>query len=72
VPPDLVHDFELLGVEVGANLDVCKIAYKKLLMKNHPDKFAEDEHKMKAATEKSSKINVAFDRIEKYYNNKPF
>jgi DnaJ-domain-containing protein 1 len=65
-PEELKADFELLGVPFGADEETCKTAYKKLLKIHHPDRHAGHEGNYKKATEKSAKINAAFDRIEKW------
>jgi DnaJ-domain-containing protein 1 len=66
VPEELRGDFAELGVPFGAPGDVCKEAYKKLLKIHHPDRHAGHPGNMKKATEKSARINAAYDRIEKW------
>ncbi|MDR1029438.1 MAG: J domain-containing protein [Treponema sp.] len=66
VPESLRQDFAELGVSVGASPEVCKAAYKKLLKIHHPDRHAGHPGNMKKATEKSARINAAFDRIEQW------
>ena len=51
----------------GTNLDECKVAYKLLLKKFHPDKFANEPEKQKEATEITSSITSAFTRIKTWY-----
>jgi len=65
-PEELRADFEILGVPFGADNDTCKTAYKKLLKIHHPDRHAGHEGNLKKATERSAKINAAWDRIEKW------
>jgi len=65
-PEELRADFELLGVPFGADDETCKTAYKKLLKIHHPDRHTGHEGNYKKATEKSAKINAAFDRIENW------
>jgi DnaJ-domain-containing protein 1 len=67
-PEELRGDFAELGVEFGASAETCKGAYKKLLKIHHPDRHAGHAGNMKKATEKSSRINTAYDRIEKWRN----
>ena len=69
-PEELRADFEILGVPFGADEETCKAAYKKLLKIHHPDHHAGHESNYKKATEKSAKINAAWDRIEKYRQGK--
>ncbi|MDR1840029.1 MAG: J domain-containing protein [Treponema sp.] len=68
-PEELRADFECLGVPFGADTDTCKAAYKKLLKIHHPDRHAGHEGNFKKATERSAKINAAWDRIEKWRND---
>lgn len=63
-PESLRADFAELGVEFGAPEEACKAAYKKLLKIHHPDRHAGHAANMKKATEKSSRINAAYQRIE--------
>ncbi|MDR2901077.1 MAG: J domain-containing protein [Treponema sp.] len=67
VPEVLRKDFDELGIEFGSVLAECKISYKKLLKKHHPDRHAGHERNMKKATEKSARINVSYRRIETWY-----
>jgi len=62
-PQELRADYELLGVPFGADDETCKAAYKKLLKIHHPDRHAGHEGNYKKATERSAKINAAWDRI---------
>ncbi len=64
VPEALRADFTELGVAFGASEDACKTAYKKLLNIHHPDRHAGHRENMKKATEKASRINAAYQRIE--------
>ena len=65
-PEELRPDFAELGVPFGAGIDECKAAYKKLLKIHHPDRHAGHEGNFKKATEKSARINAAWDRIDKW------
>jgi len=65
-PEELRSDFDLLGVPFGADNETCKTAYKNLLKLHHPDRHAGHEGNYKKATEKTAKINAAWDRIEKW------
>jgi DnaJ-class molecular chaperone len=66
IPEALRGDFAELGVSFGASAEECKAAYKKLLKVHHPDRHAGHEGNMKKATEKSSRINAAYQRIERW------
>ncbi len=67
VPEALRKDFAELGIDFGSGLAECKASYKKLLKKHHPDRHAGHEGNMKKATERSSRINVSYRRIEVWY-----
>lgn len=67
VPFELKMDFAELGLEPGATETECKEAYKKLLKIHHPDRHSGDPEKMKKATEKTSRINAAYDRLQKWF-----
>ncbi|MDR2518951.1 MAG: J domain-containing protein [Spirochaetaceae bacterium] len=62
----LARDFAELGLAAGASADECKTAYKRLLKIHHPDRHAGHDGNMRKATEKSARINAAFDRIERW------
>ncbi|MDR2793385.1 MAG: J domain-containing protein [Treponema sp.] len=66
VPEALRTDFMELGVPFGADAATCKTAYKKLLKIHHPDRHAGHTENMRKATEKSSRINAAYERIERW------
>ncbi|MDR0629871.1 MAG: J domain-containing protein [Treponema sp.] len=66
VPESLRQDFAELGVPMGASSEACKAAYKKLLKIHHPDRHAGHPGNMKKATEKSARLNTAFDRIDQW------
>lgn len=59
-------DFAELGVPFKASAEECKAAYKKLLKVHHPDRHAGHPGNMKKATEKSARINAAYQRIERW------
>ncbi|MDR2096213.1 MAG: J domain-containing protein [Treponema sp.] len=63
---ELKADFAELGLSPGASMEECKAAYKKLLKVHHPDRHAGHAANMKKATEKTARINAAYDRIEKW------
>ena len=65
-PEELRSDFKELGVPFGAPADECKAAYKKLLKIHHPDRHAAHAGNFKKATDRTARINAAWDRIEKW------
>jgi DnaJ-domain-containing protein 1 len=66
VPEALRPDFAELGLPFGASPAECKRAYKKLLKLHHPDRHAFHPENTRTATEKSARINAAYERIEKW------
>jgi DnaJ-domain-containing protein 1 len=66
VPEELRGDFAELGVEFGADAERCKTAYKQQLMRHHPDRHASHAGNLKKATEKSTRLNAAYERICKW------
>ena len=69
VPLSIQEAFKELGLSPGASAEECKAAHKKLLKIHHPDRHAGHPGNMKKATEKSARINSAYDRIEKWRQN---
>lgn len=65
-PLEILQDYRTLGLEYGVAADAVKKAHKKLLVKNHPDKFAGSPEKQKAATEMTQRINQAYQRIKRF------
>ncbi|KAI0408287.1 DnaJ domain-containing protein [Xylaria palmicola] len=41
--PPVINPYEVLGIERNATADQVKSSYRKLALKNHPDKVAEDQ-----------------------------
>jgi DnaJ-class molecular chaperone len=66
VPEELKSCFDELGVPFGASIEDCKQAYKSLLKIHHPDKHAKHPGNFQKATQKTAKINAAYDKIEKW------
>lgn len=66
VPEALRPDFAELGLPFGASAEECKSTYKKLLKIHHPDRHAGHPGNFKKATERTARINAAWDRIEKW------
>jgi DnaJ-domain-containing protein 1 len=66
VPESLRADFAELGIPSGSSAEECKNAYKKLLKIHHPDRHAGHPGNLKKATERTARINAAYDRIEKW------
>ncbi len=60
---NLSRDYANLELTPAAPTADIKRQYKKLLVKYHPDKFADNVEKQKIATELSTRLNESYDRI---------
>lgn len=55
--------YKTLELEPGADFEAIRKAYRSLVKKYHPDRFANDPEKYKAATEVARKITEAYDGL---------
>lgn len=63
---DLDSAYRILGVDSRVSDEDLKKAYRKIAMENHPDKVGHlGEDVRKAAEEKFTSINLAYDKIKK-------
>ncbi len=65
--PRLDDDYQLLEVKADASASDIKRAYRRQMSQNHPDKLIAKglpEEMIKLATEKTQKIQAAYDRIK--------
>ncbi|MDR0497041.1 MAG: J domain-containing protein [Treponema sp.] len=67
VPEEIKRDFAELGLTPDATLEECKEAYKKLLKIHHPDRHVKHQGNMEKATEKSTRVNAAYERLVQWY-----
>ena len=67
VPEGIRQDFAELGLGPEATAEECKDAYKKLLKIHHPDRHAKHLGNLKKATEKTARVNAAYERLMKWY-----
>lgn len=67
VPEDIKKDFAELGLAPEASAEQCKEAYKRLLKIHHPDRHANHPGNLKKATEKTARVNAAYERLENWF-----
>lgn len=60
---DRIRWYRTLELEPGADLPAVRKAYRRLLKQYHPDKFAKDPDKYKAATEVTRNITAAYEGL---------
>lgn len=60
-----MNPYEVLGVNEHATDEEIKRAYRQLVKKYHPDRYASDPQKQAAASEKLKQVNAAYDMITK-------
>ncbi len=60
---DRLRWYRTLELEPGADLPTVRKAYRRLLKQYHPDKFARDPEKYKAATEVARNITAAYEGL---------
>ncbi len=58
--------YKTLELEPGASFEEVRKAYRKLLRKYHPDRFAQNPEKYKAATEVTRNVTEAYDGLSQY------
>jgi DnaJ-class molecular chaperone len=63
-PESLRPDFAELGLPFGAGKAECWTAYRRLLKLHHPDRHASHQGNMDKATNKTARLNAAYDRIK--------
>lgn len=63
---ELSH-YQALEVQPGADFEQIKAAYKTMIKKYHPDRFAKQPDKQKIAMEITRRINIAYSYFEKKF-----
>lgn len=58
--------YKTLEVAPGSDLKTVRRAYRKALLQYHPDKFATDPEKQKAATEITRRLTEAYNGLTRY------
>jgi len=63
-PQEIIAAYRTLGLAYGVSFPEVKAQYKKLLMRNHPDRNSATPEQLKRSTEISAQLNNAYQRIE--------
>jgi len=64
---EIKRDFAELGLTPEATAEECKEAYKRLLKIHHPDRHAKHQGNTSKATEKTTRVNAAYERLKNWY-----
>lgn len=71
LPPLVAEAYRTIGVGPDASNGEIGKAYKALILRHHPDRFATDQAKLLRATERTKQINGAFQEIKNYRADHP-
>ena len=63
-PKILEPDYLNLELPFGSDFNAVKDAYKKLIIKYHPDKNNRDTKSINRATERTKDLNISFQKIK--------
>lgn len=63
-PEMLRPDYRNLELPFGSDFTTVKFAYKKLIIKYHPDKNNTENESMNKATERTKNLNISFQKIK--------
>lgn len=66
IPPEVLQAYRDLEISPYASLDEVREAYRRLLRRYHPDKFAQRPAKQQLATEIAARLNDSYARIQRY------
>jgi hypothetical protein len=58
---DVEHAYRVLEVQTGAAVGEVRAAYKRLMLRHHPDRVAPE--KREAATKRAAEINAAYNLL---------
>jgi DnaJ-class molecular chaperone len=67
VPSEVRQAFHDLELSPGTDAAAVKHAYRRLLLKYHPDRFHGDRDRIAAAEEVTRRISLAYRRLNDYY-----
>jgi DnaJ-domain-containing protein 1 len=63
--PEIIAAYAILEITPYASKEECETAYKRHIKAWHPDRYANDEMMKDYASKQASKINDAWDKIQK-------
>ncbi len=66
----LRRDYHNLEVPFGAPMAEVQASYRRLIRKYHPDRHAGDPRKQRLANELTGGLNVSFNRIKRFEENR--
>jgi DnaJ-class molecular chaperone len=65
-PHPMVEQYATLGLTVGADVATVERTWRRLVLKNHPDRFAGDPVAEKTASERLRRINAAHEEVVRW------
>jgi curved DNA-binding protein CbpA len=69
LPREIRQAFFDLELPPGASQQEIREAYRKLLRMYHPDRFYNDPHRLRTASEVTHRVSLAYKRLNDYYRN---
>ncbi|MBI4872363.1 MAG: J domain-containing protein [Candidatus Riflebacteria bacterium] len=64
LPAELARAYANLDCPVGSDLKTVRAAWKRLMMKYHPDRFPNDAEKRKSAERLTALLNESYQKLE--------
>jgi DnaJ-class molecular chaperone len=68
--PEIRQAYHDLEVPLGSDPDTVRRAYRRLLLRYHPDRHQSDPERQKTAIAITQRLSMAYDRINRYYREK--
>lgn len=70
VPSDVTKAYRALEVPVGSDREAVKKGYRRMMNRYHQDRFQNDDEKRAVAGEVSKRLNLAYDRVIEYLDDR--
>lgn len=70
LPLEIRQAYHDLEVAEGSGLEEVRRAYRRLLLRYHPDRHEDDPERRKTAIEITQRLSVAYKRINRYYSRR--